>query len=332
MRWKVALAAVLATGALTVLPQTWAAATSTANAAGTVGIRLVPLPGAGDRLASSYIVDRLAPGATMTRIVQVDNDTDHFAVLSLYVAAASVVRGDFVFAPGRTANQLSGWTSTSRGLIGLQPHSEAYATVTTKVPSRAAAGDDQAVVWVAMTASPASGQGITLISRAGVRMYVTVGPGGGAPSNFVLGKLVASRRASGASVVSATVRNTGGNTLDLVGALTLTKGPGGLSAGPFDAKLGVLLSPGSVESVSVTLASRFPRGPWRADLKVSGGYLSRSTSSPITFPPRYVTEGGARYSVLPLSLLLVLLSALWISVIAFIVLRRQRLLRVVVRH
>ena len=51
-------------------------------------------------LANTYIVDRLAPGATLTRSVEIDNDTRADVDVSVYPAAASVVRGSFVFAPG----------------------------------------------------------------------------------------------------------------------------------------------------------------------------------------------------------------------------------------
>jgi hypothetical protein len=328
VRWRTAVGVVLATGSLSVLPTSWASAAPTppVNGPGTVGIRLVPLPGAtsSNPLAHSYIVAQLAPGAALTRTVQIDNDTDHFAELSLYVAAASVVRGAFVFAPGTTANELSSWTTTSSRLVGLAAHTEVFDTVTTSVPSNASAGDQYAVVWVAMTASPTNGHGITMVSRAGVRMYISIGPGGPPPSNFVLGTLIARRSASGLSVVTTKVRNSGGGTLDLVGALTLSKGPGGLHAGPFKARLGVVLSPGSTESASVTLGAGFPRGPWRADLEVKSGFLARSSTATISFPSRHASPRGATAAGPLVPLVVALLSALTIGVLGLTFLRRPR--------
>ena len=45
-------------------------------------------------------------------------------------------------------------------------------------------------------------------------------------------------------MVLATVHNTGGRALDMNGTLQLPAGPGGLSAGPFPANLGVTLAIG----------------------------------------------------------------------------------------
>jgi hypothetical protein len=330
MRPWAAITAVLTTGTLTLLPLASAAAapTSPTSGPGTIGIRLVPVPGVtSNALASSYIVAHLAPGATLTRVVQIENNTNHFADLAVYVAAASVRRGSFVVAPGAAANDLSSWTSVTAGLVGLEPHSEVFDTVTTNVPSNASAGDRQAVVWVAMTASPVNGQGITLVSRAGVRMYISIGPGGAAPSNFVLGALSAQRSASGRSVVTARVHNSGGDTLDLTGALTFSKGPGGINAGPFVAQLGVLLSPGASESVTVTLGSRFPRGPWRAELRVRSGSLARSTVATITFPARHLAPEASSDQIPLVPLLVTLFAVLFLlSFLAFLHSRRSGLL------
>jgi hypothetical protein len=164
-----------------------------------------------------------------------------------------------------------------------------------------------------------------------VRMYISVGPGGSAASNFVLGALVAGRTPSGRSFLATRVRDSGGGTLDLNGAVTLSRGPGGLRAGPFDAKLGALLSPGSSEAVSVTLGAGFPRGPWRADLTVKSGTLSRSTVDMIMFPSGHLMPNAKR-STLPTPLLLALLASLIVLVLAFMIHRRPRLLRVLGLH
>jgi hypothetical protein len=158
------------------------------------------------------------------------------------------------------------------------------------VPTNASSGNRFAVVWAAVSASPPSGHGITLVSRVGVRMYLSIGPGGAPSSNFSLGPLTTERSSSGKSLVVDVVHNTGRSELALSGQLKLSKGPNQLRAGPFVASSGSILAPGASERVTIALDSNFPRGPWRADLRVSSGSLQRSTGATITFPPRVGTR------------------------------------------
>ena len=71
------------------------------------------------------------------------------------------------------------------------------------------------------------------MNRVGIRMYVSVGPGGAQASNFTIGTLTAERSASGDPLIVAKVYNGGRRTLSIRGDLTLSMGPGGLRAGPF---------------------------------------------------------------------------------------------------
>jgi hypothetical protein len=322
------MATSLAVGTTVILCQSTALASSKVRVAGhgTIGIRLVAPAGvpSSNPLASSYIVARMAPGDTLARTVEIDDESTSSVTVSIYVAAATVVRGQFVYAAGNAGNDLTSWTSVANDAIFLAPRSKALDTVTVHVPTDAPAGNKYAVVWAAVSAAPPGGKGITLVSRVGVRMYVSVGSGGGAPSNFGLQTLVAERDPSGDSLLVTTIHNSGANTLSLDGYVMLTKGPGGLRAGPFVAKLGVVLAPGSSEPATVELAPNFPRGPWTATLKVSSGPLSRSESDTITFPARFATPkaSGGRTLAIEVSLALIALlalMALWLTV-----LRRRR--------
>jgi hypothetical protein len=115
-------------------------------------------------------------------------------------------------------------------------------------------------------------------------MDLSIGPGGAPNSNFAIGPLSAQRSTTGNPLVVATVRNSGQSTLDISGNLTLSKGPGGLGAGPFAVKLSAVLAPGTSEPVSVQLNKELPRGPWQADLGLESGLLHRSAAATITFP------------------------------------------------
>ena len=250
-----------------------------------IGIRLVDVPAdsLGDPRARSYIVDRVAPGTMIRRRVEITNTTDATAAVAVYAAAAGLHRGRFAFASGRTRNELSSWTSMSRRVLVLSAGSKGFATVTIIVPRDASSGERYAVIWAQVSGPVPAGGGVTLVNRVGVRMYLSVGPGGGAASNFAVGALTA-KRSAGDRVVVARVRNNGGRTLDITGKLTLSKGPGGLSAGPFPVKLGMALAPGHSEGATVRLDKRLPRGPWRAQMRLSSGLLQRVAVATITFP------------------------------------------------
>ena len=95
-------------------------------------------------------------------------------------------------------------------------------------------------------------------------------------------------------MVLASVHNTGQRALDMNGTLQLSGGPGGLSAGPFPATLGVTLAIGDTEPVSIVLDKRLPTGPWDASITLHSALLERSALATITFP-----DTGASPSVHP---------------------------------
>jgi len=276
---------------------------------GSVGIRLIAAAttAASNPLANTYIVDRLAPGTTLIRRVEVDNDTKANVDVSVYPAAASVVRGSFVFAPGHGENELSSWASLSHAELHLAPGDEALDTFTVTVPEDAPSGPQYGVLWAQVSARPtvAGGGGVTLVNRVGVRMYLSVGPGGAPASNFTIGSLRAEHTATGESLVVSTVHNSGHATLDLSGDLTLSRGPDGLRAGPIAATLGAVLAPGVSEPVTVGLTSGLPRGPWRADLSLSSGSLQRSANATITFPLNVGAVNVSTTSGFPMSIVLI---------------------------
>jgi hypothetical protein len=275
--------------AATILPASALAAPARQPTAGSggVGIRLVELPAesGADALARSYIVDRLAPGTSIRRRVEIINSTRSTADVAVYPAAASLRRGIFGFAPGHSPNELSGWTSMSRHVLRLAPRTKVLDTLTIKVPAEASSGERYGVIWAEVsTAKPTAG-GLTLVNRVGVRMYLSIGPGGAPPSRFAIGPLTAARSATGQPLVVANIRNSGQRTLEISGNLTLSNGPGRLGAGPFPVELGTALAPHGSKSITVRLDKRLPRGPWRVQLRLSSGLIQQAAEATITFPP-----------------------------------------------
>ena len=259
-----------------------------ALAGGSIGIRLVdgaPDSG-GNPLARVYVVDRVAPGSTISRRVEISNSTSSTAAVMLYAAAASLRRGKFAFAPGHTRNELSTWTSVSRRDLRVPADGKALETVTINVPKRASAGERYAVIWAEVSAPSSVAGGVRLVNRVGVRMYVSIGPGGSAQSNFTIRSLAAKRSATGRPLVIAKVRNSSRRTLDISGTLALSGGPGGLRAGPFPVKLRTALAPGRSDRMTVRLDRRLPRGPWRARILLRSGISPASSRRDPHLPPR----------------------------------------------
>jgi hypothetical protein len=286
---------------------------------GGIGIRLVDVP-AGSRdgtLARSYVVDRLAPGTSIRRRVEIVNSTGSIAEVAVYPAAARVSRGAFLFAPGHGGNELAGWTSVSRDVLRLPPGTSAFETVTIRVPKEASAAERYAVVWAEVSLPAPAAGGVTLVNRVGIRMYVSISPGGAPASSFVIGSLTAERSPTGDPLVVATVHNTGASTLAISGNLTLSEGPGGVRAGPFPVRLETALAPDDSEAVAVLLDRRLSRGSWRARLRLTSGLVQRTATATITFPPGVpaneppasVPPADSRRLILIVALLIVLLAA-----------------------
>ena len=158
------------------------------------------------------------------------------------------------------------------------------ALVTISVPSDATTGEQYGVVWAETRSAPIAGGGVIQVSRVGIRLYVSVGPGGVPAADFTIDSLTALRSADGRPTVLATVHNTGDRALDMSGTLQLLAGPGKLSAGPFPATLGTTLAIGDTEPVTFILDDQLPAGPWDARITLRSGLLERSARATITFP------------------------------------------------
>ena len=231
------------------------------------------------------MVDHVAPGTTVRRRVEVTNSSPSRQAIRLYVGSAQITDG--AFGPLDEETDLTTWSSVSPGRVELPAGGEAEATVTIDVPRDASSDERYGVVWAEVTGTGSSP--VTLVNRVGVRIYLSVGPGGEPESDFAIETLTARRDTEGRPVVAASVRNTGGRALDMAGTLTLADGPGGLSAGPFPAELGSTLAPRAVEPVTVVLDERLPAGPWKATITLRSGVLERTAEATITFP----SESGA---------------------------------------
>ena len=240
-------------------------------------------------------MDHLAPGTVIRRRIEVSNTTTSTAHVVVYAAAATIVKGSFLGSAGRTPNDLSTWTSIAPRSVDLAADAKKIATVSIEVPHDAAPGEQYGAVWAEVRSAPAAGGGVTEVSRVGIRLYLSVGPGGPPAANFTIDSLTAKRTPDGRPTVVATVHNSGGRALDMNGTLQLLDGPGGLSAGPFPARLGTTLAIGDTEDVTIILDKQVPAGPWDARVLLKSGLLERSAHATITFPDATAAQHGWLY-------------------------------------
>ena len=162
------------------------------------------------------------------------------------------------------------------------------------------------------------------MNRVGVRMYISIGPGGAAPATFGIASLTAERAATGAPLVVAKIRNSGRSTLDIQGALTLSKGPGGLRAGPFPVTPATAIAPGGSQRAAVLLDKRLPRGPWLARMTLRSGPVERTAVATLTFPRQIaIAKPAESPRELILEVMIVLVS-LAVAAFAFLFSRTRR--------
>jgi hypothetical protein len=303
-----------------------ASAASGPTSTGGIGVRLVANESTSstDPLSLLYIVERLAPGQGVLRHVEISNTSKATADVLVYPAAASDVGNTLRFAPGRSANSLTHWTTVAQPVVRLAPGVTVIEAVTINVPKRAPAGERYGVIWAEVSAPSPTQSGVRLVNRVGVRMYVSVGKGGEPAAEFTVGTLVAGRLANGDALVEARVHNVGPAAIDITGKLTLSNGPGGLSAGPFRVTLGTMLAPGHSAVERIELSGQIPRGPWRGDLSLSSEGTRRTSIATITFPILRLPS-APRSSVAPLTLALLVLFLLLAGGGSVVILRRRRL-------
>lgn len=248
-----------------------------------LGIRLLEAPEErrDDPRARTTVVDHVAPGSTFTREISASNGTDKPMPVTFYVRPATIENGSFTILEQEDAPIVDFVTlSPAQGVI--PPGGRLKATARFAVPATATEDEYYGVLLVERPGDP--GAGVSLAARAGIAVYLSVGPGGEPKSDFSITTLTASRTEQGAPVVTASVTNKGGRALSISGDLRLIDGPGGLSAGPFPAELGTVLGVGQTGPVRVELDKALPAGPWLAQLTLRSGTVERAVEATITFP------------------------------------------------
>jgi hypothetical protein len=245
------------------------------------GVRLadVPLDEARNPRALQYIIDFLPTGSLIRRRIMIVNDEQRTARFTVYPGAAQIAGGEFTGAAGHARNELTSWITVAHPSVTIGPGRSAMDTVTIAVPRSATRAEHYAVIWAQQSESVRPGEHVTIgeVARAGIRVYLAVGPGGLPATSFTITSVTGQRAGSGQPQFITGVRNTGGRAVDLTGQLSLARGPGGSSAGPFGVARAVTLGPGQPGTVAFALPAALPAGSWTATVTLVSG-LTRATA------------------------------------------------------
>lgn len=242
-----------------------------------------------DPRANVYITDNVPPGKTITHHVRVTNDTGAEASLDVYAGPATIVDGAFTPQSRGDTSALTSWITVDKPEVRLADGQSDDVTVTIAVPNDAPEIEQYGVIWASTQPRAAAVGEVDLVSRVGVRVYLSVGEGNGPPSDFTITSVTPQRDADGSATVVAAVDNTGGRAVDLNGTVDLSDGPGGLTVNTIAAQT-VTVSPGDGNKVTFTIpnSSALPAGPWEAKVKLESGFNKHDVSASVTFPDKGV--------------------------------------------
>jgi hypothetical protein len=289
------------------------------------GVRLVDVPvsEAHNPRALRYIIDYLPPAAVIHRRIRVVNQESRTAHFTVYPDAAQISHGYFIGDAGHTRSELTTWITIQHPSLTLRPHTGTMDMVTIRVPRKPTRGEHYGVIWAQQTSllHTATGFAVKEVNRVGIRMYLDIGPGGVAPTNFTITSITGHRSPRGRPYLTALVHNTGGLAVDLDGTVRLTGGPGSTSAGPFAAQQVTTLAPGQSWTMTFAPGSRIPNGPWTATITLVSGLTARTATATIEFSGTPLNTGWTTH--LPITI-----TAAAILIIALLTLTRFRLRRV----
>lgn len=298
-----------------------------------IGIRLLDasVQRRHDPRAQIYIDDFVNPGASIVRHVSVSDLTPKPVHLLMYAAPATISQENFQIGLYGQRSELTSWVTVLPSTLDLTPGQSATVTVKVAVPASASKGERYGAIIAELPAAAPRPGTVSVATRVGIRMYLDVGNGGEPASNFTISTLTPERLSDGTPAVAAKVTNTGGRALDLGGTLSLSEGPGGLRAGPYNVQNLRTLGIGQTGDVLVMLDKQTPAGPWLAKLLLQSGYVSHTVTGRITFPANAGTISAPvkavplvrnRNVVVPVALGLIGLALL--GLILFLLWRRRR--------
>jgi hypothetical protein len=295
-RTQALIALVSATLWLAALP---APVLAESDVVGSIGISLIEDAASPvDDRSRMYIVEHASPGDELQREIEVQNASPERQHVELYAVAASVEDEAFTAAEGRGGNDLSDWTKMEQSSVDLGPGQHASVGVTIEVPETAPRGERYAAVFAEVTGDDGV---VRQVHRVGIRVYLSVGPGGEPPADFGIDDVdVAVPPGDAWPVLTARVHNTGERALDMSGSVSLQRGGGTMSAGPFDFTTGVTILPGRSGHVEAVMDEPLPAGEWVAEVVLASGDVERTAKANIVIPGPAEAEPSGYADRIPL--------------------------------
>ena len=289
---------------------------------GKLGIQLLQMPvsEANDPRASMYIIDHLPPGTVIYRNFKVTNLGDGPLRVKLYPAAATLGQGGIQFAAGHAQNEMTTWVQISQAAVNLAPHTAATLTATIAVPADAPPGEQYGVIWAEQDGH-GSGS-VSLASRVGIRLYLSIGGGNPPAANFTIGTPTVSHTSAGNPLIHVPVHNTGGRAVDVLGSLRLTGGPNSLQAGPFPAASTDTLAPGQSHPETFMLSLAIPDGPWQATFTLTSGLITRTETVTLNLGGGPAGAARTAFPVLPVAAGVT--AAILLAIAVLLILRARR--------
>lgn len=238
-----------------------------------------------DPRAYVHIVDHVAPGATIDRRIEIRSYAEGSREIEVYPGAATVGAEGFTWpADPHAGNELTDWIEVEESDLTVAPGKPVTAELRIRVPANAAPGERYAMLWAEPDADSDDDRPFrptpARVARAGVRVYLSVGPADEPASDFTLDGLGGERNPTTGPEIVARVGNTGGRALDLVGEVTLTDGPDARSAGPFPVRLATI-GLDDTRTIRVPVDASLPAGRWKAELVLGSGDLQRRVTGTV---------------------------------------------------
>lgn len=119
----------------------------------------------------NWIVTNAAAGATLKESVTLENLSDAVQNISLQFREAEETDNGFVSVENEPYRNLGNWTALSDNTFTLEPHQKLRVPVEFKIPSETTLGKYTGVIYAVQAQR---GESLNIVTRIGVRAYITV--------------------------------------------------------------------------------------------------------------------------------------------------------------
>lgn len=122
----------------------------------------------------TWIIAKTAPGSQMTETVTLENLSAETQEITLLVREAKEENGQFKVNQAGDSRNIGAWITAEGNSYTLAPHQKIRIPLMISVPEDAKDGQYTAAVFASKTDS--TGENLNIVTRIGVRIYLTVTP------------------------------------------------------------------------------------------------------------------------------------------------------------